>query len=101
MREHSGTAHTRVIWPPRPHPRHEQDVQHFKVMMDHRGQYFLWTEKFSSLNKLVEYYRTTSISRQRQILLQDRSRESLAPPTSVPGPTLQVQKTAPPPRVAG
>ncbi|XP_070267270.1 GRB2-related adapter protein 2 isoform X2 [Myotis yumanensis] len=56
-------------------PEHEDDVQHFKVMRDNKGNYFLWTEKFPSLNKLVDYYRTTSISKQKQIFLRDRTRE--------------------------
>ncbi|XP_053545022.1 GRB2-related adapter protein 2 [Bombina bombina] len=51
--------------------RHEEDVQHFKVMRDPRGNYYLWTEKFKSLNKLVEHYKTSSISRQKQILLRE------------------------------
>ncbi|XP_073738851.1 GRB2-related adapter protein 2 isoform X2 [Callorhinus ursinus] len=55
--------------------RHEDDVQHFKVMRDNKGNYFLWTEKFPSLNRLVDYYRTTSISKQKQIFLRDRTRE--------------------------
>uniref|UniRef100_G1NIB5 GRB2 related adaptor protein 2 n=2 Tax=Phasianidae TaxID=9005 RepID=G1NIB5_MELGA len=55
--------------------RHEDDVQHFKVMRDSKGNYYLWTEKFYSLNKLVDYYRTSTISRQKQILLRDDSRE--------------------------
>lgn len=44
-------------------------------MRDSKGNYYLWTEKFHSLNKLVDYYRTTSISRQKQIFLRDNSRE--------------------------
>ncbi|XP_077025004.1 GRB2-related adapter protein 2 isoform X1 [Tamandua tetradactyla] len=59
--------------------RHEDDVQHFKVMRDNKGNYFLWTEKFPSLNKLVDYYRTTSISKQKQIFLRDRTREDQGP----------------------
>ncbi|XP_030045908.1 GRB2-related adaptor protein 2 [Microcaecilia unicolor] len=55
--------------------RQEEDVQHFKVMRDSKGNYYLWTEKFSSLNKLVEYYKTSSISRQKQIYLRDGTRE--------------------------
>uniref|UniRef100_A0A8C8RCR8 GRB2 related adaptor protein 2 n=1 Tax=Pelusios castaneus TaxID=367368 RepID=A0A8C8RCR8_9SAUR len=51
------------------------DVQHFRVMRDTKGNYYLWTEKFQSLNKLVEYYKTSSISRQKQIFLRDRSQE--------------------------
>lgn len=55
--------------------RHEDDVQHFKVMRDNKGNYFLWTEKFPSLNKLVDFYRTTSISKQKQIFLRDKTQE--------------------------
>ncbi|GAB1299614.1 GRB2-related adaptor protein 2 [Apodemus speciosus] len=55
--------------------RHEDDVQHFKVMRDTKGSYFLWTEKFPSLNKLVDYYRTTSISKQKQIFLRDGTQD--------------------------
>ncbi|KAM8982664.1 GRB2-related adapter protein 2 [Sarcophilus harrisii] len=55
--------------------RHEEDVQHFKVMRDTKGNYFLWTEKFQSLNQLVNFYRTSSISKQKQIYLRDGSRE--------------------------
>ncbi|XP_073498829.1 GRB2-related adapter protein 2 isoform X2 [Phyllobates terribilis] len=51
-------------------PRHEVDVQHFKVIRDKSGNYSLWSEKFKSLNKLVEYYRNVSISRQNQVILQ-------------------------------
>ncbi|XP_040263984.1 GRB2-related adapter protein 2 isoform X1 [Bufo bufo] len=51
--------------------RHEEDVQHFKVIRDKSGNYSLWTEKFKSLNKLVEYYKNVSISRQNHVLLQD------------------------------
>ncbi|XP_009866718.1 PREDICTED: GRB2-related adapter protein 2-like isoform X4 [Apaloderma vittatum] len=56
-------------------PHFSNDVQHFKVMRDSKGNYYLWTEKFYSLNKLVDYYKTTSISRQKQIFLRDNSRE--------------------------
>lgn len=49
--------------------RHEADVQHFKVLQDTRGQYYLWTEKFSSLNELVDYYTLNSISKQSSIRL--------------------------------
>uniref|UniRef100_A0A8C9SJI6 Osteoclast-stimulating factor 1 n=1 Tax=Scleropages formosus TaxID=113540 RepID=A0A8C9SJI6_SCLFO len=47
--------------------RHEGDVQHFKVMKDNKGHYYLWSEKFTSLNKMVEYYKTTSITKQKHI----------------------------------
>lgn len=52
-------------------------MQHFKVMRDSKGNYYLWTEKFYSLNKLVDYYKTTSISRQKQIFLRDEREEKV------------------------
>ncbi|XP_061495182.1 GRB2-related adapter protein 2 isoform X4 [Rhineura floridana] len=55
--------------------RHEEDVQHFKVMKDSKGNYFLWSEKFQSLNGLVEYYKTFSISRHTQIFLRDETQK--------------------------
>ncbi|XP_063796791.1 GRB2-related adapter protein 2 isoform X1 [Pseudophryne corroboree] len=58
--------------------RHEEDVQHFKVIRDKLGNYSLWTEKFKSLNKVVDYYKTTSISRLKQIFLQEE--DSAQPP---------------------
>ncbi|KAJ7330058.1 hypothetical protein JRQ81_016232 [Phrynocephalus forsythii] len=51
--------------------RHEEDVQHFKVMKDTSGNYFLWSEMFQSLNKLVEYYKTSSISKHTEIFLRE------------------------------
>lgn len=62
--------------------KHENDVQHFKVMRDNKGQYFLWSEKFTSLNKLVEFYKTMSISKTREIYLNDGSRDSRSPTTA-------------------
>ncbi|XP_076607663.1 GRB2-related adapter protein 2a [Chaetodon auriga] len=59
--------------------KHESDVQHFKVMKDNKGQYFLWSEKFTSLNKLVEFYKVTSISKTREIYLNDGSSDRKSP----------------------
>ncbi|KAM9345630.1 GRB2-related adapter protein 2a [Symphorus nematophorus] len=59
--------------------RHESDVQHFKVMRDNKGQYFLWSEKFTSLNKLVDFYKVTSISKTREIYLNDGGSDSKSP----------------------
>lgn len=56
--------------------KHESDVQHFKVMRDNKGQYFLWSEKFTSLNKLVDFYKVTSISKTREIYLSDGSSDN-------------------------
>ncbi|XP_038563040.1 GRB2-related adapter protein 2a [Micropterus salmoides] len=60
--------------------KHESDVQHFKVMKDNKGQYFLWSEKFTSLNKLVEFYKNTSISKTREIYLRDGSPDCKSSP---------------------
>ncbi|NXK64700.1 GRAP protein, partial [Sylvietta virens] len=46
-------------------------VQHFKVLRERNGKYFLWEEKFNSLNELVDFYRTTTISKEQQIFLRD------------------------------
>ncbi|XP_048473339.1 GRB2-related adaptor protein 2-like [Rhincodon typus] len=56
--------------------RHEEDVQHFKVLRDGKGHYFLWSEKFDSLNKLVEYYKVSSISKTTQIYLRESKKET-------------------------
>ncbi|XP_072916340.1 GRB2-related adapter protein-like isoform X1 [Hemitrygon akajei] len=46
-------------------------VQHFKVLRDNEGKYYLWEEKFHSLNELVDFYRTTTIAKKQQIFLRD------------------------------
>ena len=46
-------------------------VQHFKVLRDACGKFFLWVVKFSSLNELVEYHRSSSVSRSQDIKLKD------------------------------
>ncbi|KAM3598162.1 uncharacterized protein V6R79_014497 [Siganus canaliculatus] len=51
--------------------KYGNDVQHFKVLRDGAGKYFLWVVKFNSLNDLVDYHRSTSVSRNQQIFLRD------------------------------
>lgn len=46
-------------------------VQHFKVLRDKDSKYYLWDEKFHSLNELVDFYRTTTIAKKQQIFLRD------------------------------
>jgi len=46
-------------------------IQHFKVLRDGSGKYFLWVVKFNSLNQLVEYHRAASVSRSQTIYLKD------------------------------
>ena len=51
--------------------RFNNQVQHFKVLRDGAGKYFLWVVKFNSLNQLVEYHRAASVSRSETIYLKD------------------------------
>ncbi|KAG7326858.1 hypothetical protein KOW79_010259 [Hemibagrus wyckioides] len=75
--------------------RHEMDVQHFKVLQDNRGQYFLWAEKFSSLNELVTYYTYNSISKQTSIRLLSEQQSLLnAAPDPRPVPQERRNKAA-------
>nr|XP_033819630.1 GRB2-related adapter protein isoform X5 [Geotrypetes seraphini] len=53
-----------------------EHVQHFKVLRDQSGKYYLWEEKFNSLNELVDFYRTTTITKKQQIFLRDDDHEA-------------------------
>ena len=46
-------------------------VEHFKVMPEDQGKFFLWVVKFNSLNELVEYHHTASVSRSQDIKLKE------------------------------
>ena len=46
-------------------------VQHFKIFKDDERKYYLWIRKFPSLNQLVEYHKTNSISKTQHILLNE------------------------------
>lgn len=45
-------------------------------MRDQGGHYYLWSERFTSLNELVEFYKSTSISKTREIYLNDGTTSS-------------------------
>ncbi|XP_034046867.1 GRB2-related adapter protein 2a [Thalassophryne amazonica] len=83
--------------------KHESDVQHFRVMKDNKGHYFLWSEKFTSLNKLVEFYKITSISKTREIYLNDGTSSSKGSAQAQPMKrgSLPEQRSATNPAVAG
>ena len=53
-------------------------VQHFKVLRDAQGKFFLWVVKFNSLNELVEYHRTASVSRSQDVKLRDMVPEEVS-----------------------
>ncbi|NWH39471.1 GRAP protein, partial [Chloropsis hardwickii] len=54
-------------------------VQHFKVLRERNGKYFLWEEKFNSLNELVDFYRMTTITKEQQIFLWDEDQTQQVP----------------------
>jgi len=56
----------------------QDQVQHFKVLRDGMGKYFLWVVKFDSINELIEYHRTTSVNRGQNLLLKDMVTEQTA-----------------------
>jgi hypothetical protein len=51
--------------------RYQDQVQHFKVLRDGMGKYFLWVVKFDSINELIDYHRTTSVNRGQNLVLKD------------------------------
>ena len=55
--------------------KNSSDVLHFRVLRDARGKYFLWMVKFNSLNELIDYHRTSSVSRTHLICLKDMAAE--------------------------
>ncbi|XP_029920685.1 growth factor receptor-bound protein 2a [Myripristis murdjan] len=57
--------------------RSGNEVQHFRILRDGSGKYFLWVVKFNSLNQLVEYHRTSSVSRSQTILLRDMDKQNM------------------------
>ena len=49
----------------------EGQVQHFKILRDGDGKFFMWVAKFDSFTELVRYHRTHSVSRTQTIYLVD------------------------------
>lgn len=49
---------------------HKGHVKHLKVLRDEAGKFFIWDKKFPSLNQLVQFHKTSSVSRNEQIFLQ-------------------------------
>ncbi|XP_064816435.1 GRB2-related adaptor protein 2-like, partial [Oncorhynchus masou masou] len=79
--------------------RHEADVQHFKVLADTRGQYYLWSEKFSSFNELVNYYMNNSVSKHSRIYLLDTETQKGFGQTRTSAPSSQPQPHLPLPSI--
>ncbi|XP_072168285.1 growth factor receptor-bound protein 2-B-like [Diadema setosum] len=47
--------------------KYNESVQHFRILQDTAGKFHLWIVKFPSLDALVDYYRTTSVTRENQV----------------------------------
>lgn len=72
-------------------------VQHFKILRDDAGSYFLWVVKFNSLNELINYHKTSSVSRSEDIFLTvecARGGKVNAPPAATAAPP-RAQAAAP------
>ena len=52
-------------------------IQHFKILKDAQSKFYLWAVKFDSLNKLVEYHHSASVSRSQDIKLKELPSEEL------------------------
>jgi len=77
--------------------KYQDQVQHFKVLRDGMGKYFLWVVKFDSINELIDYHRTTSVNRGQNILLKDMNSSNQPAPIAVAtGSTMNTNKIAHP-----
>lgn len=90
----------------RVHNRTGVHVQHFKILRDDAGKYFLWVVKFSSLNELINYHKTSSVSRSEDIFLKVSCTKDgqgiplagvAAPAASKPVPVARAPAAAPAP----
>ena len=63
--------------------RFDNNVQHFKILRDGAGKYFLWLVKFDSINALVSHHRKNSVSKEQRILLRDPVTKNTAEPQCI------------------
>mmetsp|Transcript_21277 Transcript_21277/g.55527 ORF Transcript_21277/g.55527 Transcript_21277/m.55527 type:complete len:243 (+) Transcript_21277:91-819(+) len=84
----------------RVHNRTGIHVQHFKILRDESGKYFLWVVKFNSLNELITYHKESSVSRTEDIYLKfpcDRSGKAVGADLAAAGGAAPVRDKAPVP----
>lgn len=56
--------------------KHEDSVQHFKILMDGNNKFYIWPNNvFSSINKLVENYHLDNVSGDQRKIIKLRSIE--------------------------
>merc|ERR1711970_66233 len=51
--------------------RFNNAVQHYKILRNANGKYLLWVVEFDSINQLIEYHKSNSVSRTDTLLLKD------------------------------
>ncbi|CAF4155515.1 unnamed protein product [Rotaria magnacalcarata] len=81
----------------------QDQVQHFKVLRDGMGKYFLWVVKFDSINELIDYHRETSVNRGQNLPLKDMVTEQTSynqKNTQKTMQNFQPQSSAPPPPIS-
>lgn len=84
----------------RVHNRTGVHVQHFKILRDEAGKYFLWVVKFNSLNELINYHKTSSVSRTEDIFLKTPCVKGGGTPAATGGGGGRQAAQAPPPQAA-
>ncbi|CAH1794712.1 unnamed protein product [Owenia fusiformis] len=69
---------------------------HWRIMRDGAGKYFVWVVKFDSLNALVKHYKSSSICRNNKVLLRDDK----SPGATASSPSWSKKEEVPPPVMA-
>ncbi|XP_076865252.1 GRB2 related adaptor protein a [Brachyhypopomus gauderio] len=54
-------------------------VQHFKVLKEREGNYYVWEEVFPSLNQLVDFYKINTIAKERTVFLRETEHSQRRP----------------------
>ena len=75
--------------------RFQDSVQHFKVLRDGAGKYFLWLVKFNSLNEMIKYHKNSSVSRGQKIFLREPETVRISFPLSPPLSSLSLPFSLP------
>lgn len=79
--------------------KYQDQAQHFKILRDGMGKYFLWVVKFDSINELIEYHRGTSVNRGQNLTLKDMTTDQTKDMSRTIQNTPVVSPPAPPPTI--
>ncbi|KAK9872189.1 hypothetical protein WA026_016242 [Henosepilachna vigintioctopunctata] len=50
-------------------------IQHFRIFRDEQCKFFLWHERFNSINELLKYYYNWSVCRSRFVMIRNKIKE--------------------------